>query len=100
MLDNITGVDTNARQIVIDAELVVRGSTDSNATHCDCDIRFNSVRCGNTRASSGAAKEGSEDEASKLSLASTAGAPVCVRRSRPPHGELLGYRRGRLGKLS
>ncbi len=28
MLDNISGVDTNARQIVIDAELVVRGSTD------------------------------------------------------------------------
>lgn len=28
MLDNVTGTDTNARQIVIDAELVVRGSTD------------------------------------------------------------------------
>jgi DNA-binding LacI/PurR family transcriptional regulator len=31
MLDNISGVDTNARQIIIDAELVVRGSTDINA---------------------------------------------------------------------
>jgi GntR family transcriptional regulator, arabinose operon transcriptional repressor len=31
MLDNISGVDTNARQIIIDAELVVRGSTDVNA---------------------------------------------------------------------
>jgi GntR family transcriptional regulator of arabinose operon len=28
MLDNVTGTDTNPRQIVIDAELVVRGSTD------------------------------------------------------------------------
>jgi LacI family transcriptional regulator len=31
MLDNISGVDTNPRQIIIDAELVVRGSTDVNA---------------------------------------------------------------------
>ena len=36
MLDNITGIDTNARQIVIDAELVVRGSTDCRATQCVC----------------------------------------------------------------
>ena len=34
MLDNVTGTDTNARQIVIDAELVVRGSTDRNAMTC------------------------------------------------------------------
>lgn len=34
MLDNVTGMDTNARQIVIDAELVVRGSTDRSATIC------------------------------------------------------------------
>jgi GntR family transcriptional regulator, arabinose operon transcriptional repressor len=32
MLDNVTGADTNARQIVIDAELVVRGSTDVSAS--------------------------------------------------------------------
>jgi GntR family transcriptional regulator of arabinose operon len=32
MLDNVSGLDTNARQIVIDSELVVRGSTDSSAT--------------------------------------------------------------------
>jgi DNA-binding LacI/PurR family transcriptional regulator len=31
MLDNITGTDTNPRQILIDAELVVRGSTDRSA---------------------------------------------------------------------
>lgn len=31
MLDNVTGMDTNPRQIVIDAELVVRRSTDKNA---------------------------------------------------------------------
>lgn len=31
MLDNVTGTDTNPRQIVIDAELVVRGSTDPSA---------------------------------------------------------------------
>ena len=34
MLDNITGVDTNTRQIIIDAELVVRGSTDLRAQQC------------------------------------------------------------------
>jgi hypothetical protein len=31
MLDYVTGVDTDPRQIVIDAELVVRGSTDNGA---------------------------------------------------------------------
>lgn len=31
MLDYVTGVDTDPRQIVIDAELVVRGSTDDSA---------------------------------------------------------------------
>ncbi len=31
MLDNVTGTDTNPRQIVIDAELIVRGSTDPDA---------------------------------------------------------------------
>lgn len=34
MLDNITGMDTNPRQIVIDAELVVRGSTDESVVAC------------------------------------------------------------------
>jgi DNA-binding LacI/PurR family transcriptional regulator len=35
MLDNVTGTDTNPRQIVIDAELVVRRSTDPEACeHC------------------------------------------------------------------
>ena len=34
MLDNISGVDTNARQIIIDAELVIRGSTDLRAQQC------------------------------------------------------------------
>jgi DNA-binding LacI/PurR family transcriptional regulator len=34
MVDNVSGADRNARQIVIDAELVVRGSTDCDAALC------------------------------------------------------------------
>lgn len=40
MLDNVTGTDTNARQIVIDAELVVRGSTDFAVTQRGCTARL------------------------------------------------------------
>jgi len=38
MLDNVTGTDTNPRQIVIDAELVVRGSTDRNVSASGCEV--------------------------------------------------------------
>jgi GntR family transcriptional regulator of arabinose operon len=40
MLDNITGADINPRQIIIDAELVIRGSTDMAATQCSCPVEY------------------------------------------------------------
>jgi DNA-binding LacI/PurR family transcriptional regulator len=40
MLDNVTGADTNARQILIDAELVVRRSTDTTAISDDGPVNI------------------------------------------------------------